>query len=62
MKQTFLASRAWFRANFMFAVIVPEYKGIHWCWTVDECTEWCKKYPYETRIEVSIPQYNMRRI
>lgn len=43
----FRAIRAWFRVRFMYALIVPEYKGIHWCWTMKEIYEWYEAYPPE---------------
>ncbi len=39
------AIQAWFKARFMMAVIVPEYKGIHWCWNRGQVYDWLLQYP-----------------
>ena len=40
-----LAVVAKFRATFMKAVIVPEYKAIHWAWTTAGVYDWLLQYP-----------------
>lgn len=39
---------AWYRAAFMIALIVPEYKGIHWCKDENEVYDWMNQYPNGT--------------
>lgn len=42
------AIKAWFRARFMYAVIFPEYGGLHWGWNWLEVEEWVAQYPVDT--------------
>ena len=46
----FKAIQAKFRATFMKAIIVPEYKAIHWAWTVAGVYDWLLCYPVGTMV------------
>lgn len=46
----FKAIRAAFRAKFMKAIIVPEYKAVHWAWTVAGVYDWLLCYPAGTMV------------
>jgi len=55
IKLTLRAIQAKFRSTFMFGLIVPEYKGIHWCWSYSELLAWADQYPYSADIIASFP-------
>ena len=50
------AIRAALKARFMYAVIVPEYGGIHWTWTWRGAQAWLRCYPRDTYRIVVAPQ------
>ena len=56
MKQFLLAVKAALKVRLMYAVIVPDYKGIHWCWTWSDVQDWLRMYPGDVRNIVISPQ------
>lgn len=55
MRNLALAIKAAFKVRFMYAVIVPEYRGIHWTWTWHGAQAWLRCYPRDTLRTVVAP-------
>lgn len=41
---------AWFKVTFMYGLVVPEYKAVHWVWDYESVLEWVECYPADTLI------------
>ncbi len=54
MRGLLQAAVAAFRARFMVGVICPEYRGVHWVWTLQGATEWVLQYPARAAVLVVV--------
>lgn len=44
------AIQAAFRARFMYGLVIPEYKAIHWAWNTAALYDWLLCYPAGTQV------------